>query len=50
MYKKPKKERQPKYEPKLKVKGTFLDLVKLSIKDEKKKEKKRTKRINKDLN
>lgn len=39
MDKKTKKERQPKYEPKLKVKGTFLDLVKLSVKDEKKKEK-----------
>lgn len=39
MTKKPKKERQPNYEKKLIVRGSFLDLVKLSVKDEKKKEK-----------
>lgn len=39
MDKKPKKQRQSNYEKKLKVKGSFLDLVKLSVKDEKKKDK-----------
>ena len=36
---KPKKERQPNYEKKLAVKGSFVDLVKVAVKVDKPKKK-----------
>ncbi len=37
----PKKERSQSYEDKLKVKGSFLDLMKAAVKDAKSKDKKK---------
>lgn len=41
---KPKKKRPPQYEPKVAIKGTFADVIKVSVKEDKKPVKKAKKK------